>query len=575
MASSDESLLLNFPKLCNAESFQLWDFELKILFKARNLWSVVDGTELLDERVTGKEKRDEWITKDAKAQYYIVRTLDRPAKNHILSCTTSKQMYDALTAIYRRDTTQLKQSLLLDFHSYQYDKSKDIMQNISHLRNIVFKLEQFQQDVSEEMLMAKILVSLPDQYRYFSAAWDSTPTADKNVENLTARLCLEEEKYKNRSKNEDLNVAFFAKNNKSKQKKPVVCHKCGESGHIKPKCPKKKWCKECKSDSYNEEDCYNKNKNHTRKHTKNVPCVYCKKTNHQSDDCYFKQQHENKNKDKVSFLVETINTGNEVLYTHEDDTNKFIVDSGSTSHLINKCDLLSSTRYCEEKIYSAKKNDYMTAELSGKIDDGNVIFNNVSYVPQLSRNLLSVKCITENGGEVRFKKGQVDIVKDDKIVISGTQTESGLFVVDLKKQEKAAAYIAIKDEAMEWHRKLGHVGFSNLKKIPALCQGVPSHLNKCEEKLSCEVCAIANMKRNPFNSKRQQATRPLQIIHTDLCGKISPPTFDGKNYFMTCIDDYTHHVTVYLLEHKNEAESFLKEYILESENHHNQKVSKL
>ena len=47
----------------------------------------------------------------------------------------------------------------------------------------------------------------------------------------------------------------------------------------------------------------------------------------------------------------------------------------------------------------------MTAELSGKIDIGNVIFNNVSYVPQLSRNLLSVKCITENGGEVRFKKG--------------------------------------------------------------------------------------------------------------------------------------------------------------------------
>ena len=56
-------------------------------------------------------------------------------------------------------------------------------------------------------------------------------------------------------------------------------------------------------------------------------------------------------------------------------------------------------------------------------------------------------------------------MKDDKIVISATQTESGLFVVDLKKQEKAAAYIAIKDEAMEWHRKLGHVGFSTLKKM--------------------------------------------------------------------------------------------------------------
>ena len=42
---------------------------------------------------------------------------------------------------------------------------------------------------------------------------------------------------------------------------------------------------------------------------------------------------------KTKTRINTGNEGNEVLYTHEDDTNKFIVDSSSTSHLINKCDL--------------------------------------------------------------------------------------------------------------------------------------------------------------------------------------------------------------------------------------------
>jgi hypothetical protein len=34
---------------------------------------------------------------------------------------------------------------------------------------------------------------------------------------------------------------------------------------------------------------------------------------------------------------------------------------------------------------------------------------------------------------------------------------------------------------------------------------------------------------------------PLFIIHTDVCGPIKPSSVDGKHYFVTFIDDFTHY----------------------------------
>ena len=99
---------------------------------------------------------------------------------------------------------------------------------------------------------------------------------------------------------------------------------------------------------------------------------------------------------------------------------------------------------------------------------------------------------------------------------------------------------------MEWHRKLAHLSFENLKKVSSLCDGVPSSLAKCEPQ-SCSVCFQAKQVREPFSSVRKRATRPLQIIHTDVCGPIEPLTPDKKRYFISFIDDYSNFCEVYLM----------------------------
>lgn len=202
---------------------------------------------------------------------------------------------------------------------------------------------------------------------------------------------------------------------------------------------------------------------------------------------------------------------------------------------------------------------------------------------------MSVNAITENGGKVLFTKEKVQVIKNDTIVLEGNKNNRGLYVVNLSDESECKTVDACRpnqfssealeiqqtDISMEWHRKLGHISFDSLKKLPKMSVGMPLNLNNCKDHEFCKVCIEAKQVRLPFNSKRERATKPLQIIHSDVCGPIDPPTYDGKKYFLTCVDDYTHFTKVYLLASKSEVFEFIKEYVNEAESHFNLRAVKL
>lgn len=71
--------------------------------------------------------------------------------------------------------------------------------------------------------------------------------------------------------------------------------------------------------------------------------------------------------------------------------------------------------------------------------------------------------------------------------------------------------------------------------------------------------------RQPFNKIDYRTRRPLKLVHTDVCGPISP--YDGKNYFVTFIDDFTHFTIIYLMKNKSEIfDKFQHYYYLVTNN---------
>ena len=56
------------------------------------------------------------------------------------------------------------------------------------------------------------------------------------------------------------------------------------------------------------------------------------------------------------------------------------------------------------------------------------------------------------------------------------------------------------------------------------------------------------------------AKQPLELIHTDICGPITPESFNGKRYFISIINDYSRKTWVYFLKEKFEAFEVFKNF---------------
>jgi transposase InsO family protein len=55
-----------------------------------------------------------------------------------------------------------------------------------------------------------------------------------------------------------------------------------------------------------------------------------------------------------------------------------------------------------------------------------------------------------------------------------------------------------------------------------------------------------------------RATQKLELIHTDICGPITPTSNSNKRYILLFIDDYNRKAWVYFLVEKSKAFNFFK-----------------
>ena len=69
----------------------------------------------------------------------------------------------------------------------------------------------------------------------------------------------------------------------------------------------------------------------------------------------------------------------------------------------------------------------------------------------------------------------------------------------------------------------------------------------------CDICAISKQTKSPFNHSSERRKKPLEIIHSDVCGPFNVPTIGGARYFVTFIDNYSRYCTVYLMKNKSEV----------------------
>jgi len=78
--------------------------------------------------------------------------------------------------------------------------------------------------------------------------------------------------------------------------------------------------------------------------------------------------------------------------------------------------------------------------------------------------------------------------------------------------------------------------------------------NPSTDSMFCEPCTEGKHKRAPFpNTTACCVKEPLELVHSDVCGKIGSRSLSGAEYFMTFVDDCTHYTWVYVLKNKSDV----------------------
>jgi transposase InsO family protein len=76
----------------------------------------------------------------------------------------------------------------------------------------------------------------------------------------------------------------------------------------------------------------------------------------------------------------------------------------------------------------------------------------------------------------------------------------------------------------------------------------------------CDVCVTTKHRRALFpKQEKYRANKPLELVHDDLCGPITPATPGGQRYILLPVNDATRYMwTVFLADKSSVPESIKK-----------------
>ncbi|GJY64173.1 putative ribonuclease H-like domain-containing protein [Tanacetum coccineum] len=132
---------------------------------------------------------------------------------------------------------------------------------------------------------------------------------------------------------------------------------------------------------------------------------------------------------------------------------------------------------------------------------------------------------------------------------------------------------ATKDEAVLWHRRLGHVNFKNINKLVQgnLVRGLPSKTFKLDH--TCLACRKGKQHRASCKKIEERTIRkPLELLHMDLFGHVSVESVNRKKYCLVVTDDCSKFNWVFFLAYKDETYDMLHDLIVGLENKLRHKV---
>lgn len=304
-----------------------------------------------------------------------------------------------------------------------------------------------------------------------------------------------------------------------------------------------------------------------KKKSNNNLCTYCQKKGHSASRCFKKKREEARKTGQEHTMFASAYSA-----TH---SNEYVLDSGASSHMAGDLSLLHETK-SKKCVITVANGQQLNSEVIGKtFISPELTLNNVLYVPNLAKNLMSVSEITKNGYVVVFSNNYCNIYSSCQITGNKVLTinkQDGLYKLKVDEQTRpdlqlgnsmslhgqgsmsANAADAVPYSIM--HKRLGHL---NKQGMSVLGGG-----NKCSVVFQaedgipaqCIACLTGKMCETSFpRSSAGRAANLLDLVHSDIAGPVHVPSWGGARYLLTFTDDKSRRTFGYLLKNKSEVSS--------------------
>ncbi|GJZ55751.1 retrotransposon protein, putative, ty1-copia subclass [Tanacetum coccineum] len=200
-----------------------------------------------------------------------------------------------------------------------------------------------------------------------------------------------------------------------------------------------------------------------------------------------------------------------------------------------------------------------------------ICLDNCHYAPSITRGVVLVHRLVENGFVQRFTDFRISVSKNNVHYFNDIPS-NGIYEIDmhdLVPNVNSIYNVSTKrakhnlDSTYLWHCRLAHISKKRIEKLQQ--EGLLKSTDD-ESFDQCVSCLSGKMTRKSFPHRPERATDLLGIIHTDVCGPLRHVSRQGASYFITFTDDYSRYGYVYLLKHKHEVFETFKVFKNEVEN---------
>ncbi|GJY45241.1 retrovirus-related pol polyprotein from transposon TNT 1-94 [Tanacetum coccineum] len=475
-------------KFDGSNDFGLWRMKMRCLLIQHGWEAALDPfpKTMSDAKKTAALKTDVY----KKAHSALLMCLDNKVLREVNKEDFAAGVWLKLETLYMTKSLANKLYLKKKLFTFYMDSGKKLSEHIDEFNKLVGDLANIDVEIDDEDQALMLLTSLPSSYDNF------VETLLYGRESLTLEdvlSSLNSRELKKRTDAKDDGDGLYVRgrsDHRGNQGRGSSRSKSKGKGTYKLKCYI------CYSEDHLKKDCPKRNK---KKST-----GFVKKNAGQGSGMY----------------SEGYDNGDLFMAVSEERFLEWIMDSGGSFHITPRRDFLFDFKEFNGGTVLLDSNRACAIMGIGKVrvqmkDGSSFVLENVHYIPELKRNLISLGTLDREGYTVKLQNGRVKVIKGSLMVLSRTMKGNCVYSLD-DWAESGEASVGIQEKeslAQVWHKRLGHISEAGLHELEKREVLGNIGLGKLE---FCENYVLGKLTRVSFGQGQYMTDGVIDYVHADL-----------------------------------------------------------